>query len=98
MLLAIATPAVVKPPPATTSPSGSVSRARTVGVPPPDIPVPSVYQFAPFHPAMEFAGTPPTLVNSPPATRSPSGRAVRAWTTPAPFMPKPRADHAAPFH
>jgi hypothetical protein len=60
------------------------------------IPVPSADHDVPFHRAMRFAVTPPAVVNTPPAIRSPLGSTARAYTVS--FIPVPSADHDVPFH
>src|SRR6185503_10303088 len=67
MRLALTPPAVVNPPPATTSPLGVVARARTQSFTPEPSPEPSADQLVPFQRAMRLALTPPAVVNEPPA-------------------------------
>src|SRR5689334_23275368 len=59
------------------------------------IPLPRPDQDVPFQRAMWLAGTPPAVVNIPPATSSPLGRIVRAPTSKS--VPLPRPDQVVPF-
>src|SRR5688572_30516976 len=74
--LAETPPAVVKKPPATTSPLASPVTALTIAF----IPEPNGDHAVPFQRAMRLAPTPPAIVKSPAATRSPLGSVVRAIT------------------
>src|SRR5262249_31105052 len=91
---ALTLPAVSKRPPATRSPLARTARALTDGVPFPDTPAPRLDHAVPFQRATRLADVPPAVVNVPPATTSPLGRAASALTPPG--MPEPMASHA-PF-
>ena len=88
--LTVTPPAVVKPPPAISSPLKTV-RARTS----PFIPLPSGCQLVPFQRAIRFAPTPPAVVNDPAAISSPL-KTAKARTSP--FMPLPSGCQLVPSH
>jgi hypothetical protein len=98
MFLAGLPPAVVKLPPAYTSPPDTAS-AATSGSPP--IPEPSGDQLLPFHLATKLAAVPPAVVKWPPAYRSLPDTAsadthgVHPWAAP---IPEPSGDQLVPFH
>jgi hypothetical protein len=67
-------PAVLKLPPATTSPLGREASAYTMLF----VPEPSADQAVPFQLAILLAARPPARVNAPAATSSPLGNVVKA--------------------
>ena len=78
-------PAIVNPPPTTTSPLASTATASTV----PLMPEPSGCHAVPSHRATFDSGVAPAFVNVPPITRSPFGKPTQARTGPS--TPVPRA-------
>src|SRR5262245_20660886 len=75
--------------------SSKARRAETA----PSIPLPTPDQLEPFHFAIRFAGTPPAVVNVPPAKSArplPSLKPLRVSTKP--FIPLPSADQLEPSH
>src|SRR5688572_25455925 len=91
MRLAATLPAVVKVPPATTSPFGATASARTLELKP----VPSGNHATAFQRAMSSAPMPPAVVNEPAAYRSPLPSTVSALTGPS--VPVPTGVHAVPL-